>query len=195
MLALIMAGGAGSRLGMGEKPLVTICGKPMIAYVLEAFATAGHETVVVASPRTPYTRNWCRVRGVDLYEAGGAGYIEDLEEVAGALDLAEPVFTCVADLPCLTAETIQAIEDRYLASDRPACSVWVPRDLCREHGCRTEYTETVEGVAACPVGINIVNAGALGEPQDEVQILLCDRRLAFNINTREELARVQSFFC
>jgi adenosylcobinamide-phosphate guanylyltransferase len=45
------------------------------------------------------------------------------------------------------------------------------------------------------VGINIVNAGALGEPQDEVQILLCDRRLAFNINTREELARVQSFFC
>jgi adenosylcobinamide-phosphate guanylyltransferase len=109
MLALIMAGGAGSRLGMGEKPLVTICGKPMIAYVLEAFATAGHETVVVASPRTPYTRNWCRVRGVDLYEAGGAGYIEDLEEVAGALDLAEPVFTCVADLPCLTAETIRAL--------------------------------------------------------------------------------------
>ncbi|MDN7023511.1 5-deoxyadenosylcobinamide phosphate nucleotidyltransferase [Methanoculleus sp. FWC-SCC1] len=190
-----MAGGVGSRLGMGEKPLVTICGKPMIAYVLDAFAAAGHETAVIASPRTPYTRNWCRARGIDLYEAGGAGYIEDLQEAAAALDLTGPAFTCVADLPCLTTEIVRAIEERYRASMMPACSVWVPRDLCREHGCRTEYIETVEGVAACPVGINIVDAGALGEPQDEVQILLCDRRLAFNINTRDELARVQSFLC
>lgn len=195
MLALIMAGGAGSRLGMGEKPLVTICGKPMIAYVLDAFAAAGHETVVIASPRTPYTRNWCRARGIDLYEAGGAGYIEDLEEAASALDLAGPAFTCVADLPCLTADLIRAIEERYRASPLPACSVWVPRDLCRAHGCRTPYTETVEGVPACPAGINIIDAGALGEPQGEVQALLCDCRLAFNVNTREELARVQLFLC
>ena len=41
MLALILAGGEGARLGMGEKPLVTICGRPMVGYVIEAFTGAG----------------------------------------------------------------------------------------------------------------------------------------------------------
>lgn len=41
MFALIMAGGAGSRLGLGEKPVVDVCGRPMIRYVLDAFDAEG----------------------------------------------------------------------------------------------------------------------------------------------------------
>ncbi|MFW5638702.1 MAG: NTP transferase domain-containing protein, partial [Methanoculleus sp.] len=85
MLALIMAGGKGSRLRMGEKPLVTICARPMLSYVIDAFEAAGHEVVVVASHRTPYTKNWCRARGVTLYEAEGLGYVEDIQAAAGDL--------------------------------------------------------------------------------------------------------------
>jgi len=107
MLALIMAGGKGSRLRMGEKPLVTICARPMLSYVIDAFEAAGHEVVVVASHRTPYTKNWCRARGVTLYEAEGLGYVEDIQAAAG--DLGEegiPFFTCVSDLPCLVPDII-----------------------------------------------------------------------------------------
>ncbi len=196
MLALIMAGGQGSRLGMGEKPLVTICGKPMLSCVIDAFTSAGHEVVVVASHRTPFTKNWCRAQGVALYEAEGLGYVEDI--LAAAENLGEegtPLFTCVSDLPCLAHDIIASVEGAWRRTDMAACSTWVPRDLCEEHGCRTQYTETVDGVPACPAGINILTAGAFDEPEEELRLLLHDRRLAFNINTREELALVQEYLC
>ena len=60
MHALIMAGGAGSRINLGEKPLVTVCGRPMIAYILDAFIKAGIYPVVATSSKTPMTMNWCR---------------------------------------------------------------------------------------------------------------------------------------
>jgi len=196
MLALIMAGGQGSRLQMGEKPLVTICGKPMLAYVVDAFASAGHEVVVVASHRTPFTKNWCRAQGIVLYEAEGLGYVEDI--CAAADDLGEagtPFFTCVSDLPCLAPDIIAGVEEAWRRAKTPACSTWVPRSLCEEHGCRTQYTETVDGVPACPAGINILTAGGFDGLEEELCLLLHDRRLAFNVNTREELALVQGYLC
>jgi adenosylcobinamide-phosphate guanylyltransferase len=197
MLALIMAGGEGSRLGMGEKPLVSICGRPMVSYVIDAFLAADHEVVVVASHRTPFTKNWCRAQGLTIYDAKGLGYVEDIN--AAAADLEEegkPLFTCVSDLPCLAVDIIADIEAAWRRSGLPACSTWVPHDLCLEHGCRTHYTEVINGVPACPAGINILTASREeGIPEEEVQVLLHDRRLAFNINTREELALVQRYLC
>lgn len=196
MLALIMAGGEGSRLRMGEKPLVTICGRPMLSYVIGAFSAAGHEVVVVASHKTPFTKNWCRAQDAVLYEAEGLGYVEDINAAAADLEEAgTPFFTCVSDLPCLAPDIIAGIEDAWRRTGAPACSTWVPRGLCEEHGCRTQYTEEIDGTPACPAGINILTAGEPGAAQDELQLLLHDRRLAFNINTREELALVQEYLC
>lgn len=196
MLALIMAGGEGTRLRMGEKPLVTICGRPMLSYVIDAFESAGHEVIVVASHRTPYTKNWCRARKIALYEAEGLGYVEDIR--AAAEDLVGegiPFFTSVSDIPCLTPGIIADIEDAWLRADKPACSTWVPCDLCEEHGCRTHYAEDIGDTLACPAGINILTGGDLDTPQAELQFLLHDRRIVFNINTREELALVQEYLC
>ncbi len=64
MLALIMAGGAGIRLNLGEKPLILINKKPMLSYVIDRFEEAGCEPVVVTSPKTPMTRNWCGIQGI-----------------------------------------------------------------------------------------------------------------------------------
>lgn len=196
MLALIMAGGEGSRLRMGEKPLVTICDRPMLSYVIDAFEAAGHEVVVVASYRTPFTRNWCRARGFTLYGSEGLGYVEDI--LAAARDLGEeetPFFTSVSDLPCLTPDIITGVEDAWRRAGTPACSTWVPRDLCEAHGCRTQYTEIIDGTPACPAGINILTADGLDAPQEELQLLLHDQRLVFNVNTREELLLVQEYLC
>jgi adenosylcobinamide-phosphate guanylyltransferase len=192
---MIMAGGRGSRLSMGEKPLVTICDRPMIAYVIDAFASSEYEVVVVASNRTPFTKNWCRANGITLYAASGSGYIEDIAEAVTELGEEHPLFTCVSDLPCLRPDTIKTVREAYEQSDKAACSTWIPRQLCDRYGCRTQYTETVDGVEACPAGINIIHGGAIGEPQEEHRILLHDQRLAFNINTREELSAVRKFLC
>ena len=106
MLALILAGGEGTRLGMGEKPLVTICGRPMLAYVINAFTSAGLDVVVVGSRCTPMTLNYLRAQGVDFHLSAGQGYVEDIVEAATEADVKAPLFTSVADLPCLRPEHI-----------------------------------------------------------------------------------------
>ncbi|MDD1655890.1 MAG: NTP transferase domain-containing protein [Methanomicrobiales archaeon] len=192
MLALIMAGGEGSRLGLGEKPLVTIGGIPMIRHVIDAFREAGHEPVVVASPRTPMTLNWCRVQGITLFSAEGRGYIPDLVEAVTDLEETGPLFTSTSDLPCLTADLIRTIESAYRSAGTPALSVWVPLDLYPGNAECREYTEVVDGVPACPAGINILLGSVITAPQEETPLLLRNRRLAYHVNTRKELEQVRA---
>jgi adenosylcobinamide-phosphate guanylyltransferase len=192
MLALILAGGSGSRLGLGEKPLVTIGGRPMIARVIDAFEGAGCEPVVVLSPRTPYTHNWCRARGITHLTSQGNGYVADLVHAVETLEERDPLFTSVSDLPCLTPEILCEVYARYRESGKDACSVWVPRELVLGEGCRSLYRETVCGTDACPAGLNILRGDRISGAQEEVQVLIRSRRLVFNINTREELLMVQS---
>jgi adenosylcobinamide-phosphate guanylyltransferase len=195
MLALILAGGRGSRLGMGEKPMVTICGSPMIAYVTESFTCAGHIPVVIVSPACPCTVNWCRAHRIGFFVARGSGYIEDLVETGTALDATGPLFTCVADLPLITPRTIGRIEQECHTRGAPACSVWVPAALCSEPDSRREYAGEVDGVPAYPAGINMLRAERIAEPQEEIRLLCRNPRLAANVNTREDLERVRRVLC
>jgi len=195
MLALILAGGEGARLGMGEKPLVDLCGRPMVAFVLDAFAGAGIEVMVVASRRTPMTRNYLRAQGIPFYRAKGAGYIEDIVETATELEIRGPLFTSVADIPCLRQEHVEEILKAYHSEEKPALSSWVHRDLCSPGGCRAEYTETVDGVPAVPVGVNILLGERIREPQEERRLLLHDPALARNVNTPEDLEAVRMVLC
>ena len=192
MLALILAGGGGTRLGLGEKPLVTIRGKPMIEYVIDAFMESGHDVVVVLSKKTPFTQNWCMAREIPCIIASGAGYVEDITEAVNVLGITGPFFTCVADLPCLSPNTIREIEERYMESGCEACSVWIPLDFSETLACRSSYTAIINGISACPAGINILRGDLIFRPQEELALLIQDRRLSFNINTREELALIRS---
>ena len=192
MLALIMAGGTGSRLNLGEKPLVTIAGRPMIAYVIRAFEMYGCHIVVVASPKTPMTQNWCRVSGIDLYCAQGTGFVEDMVDAVSALGERQPVFVSVSDLPCLHAGILKAIHSAYTTSGKEACSSWVPVSLVRNHR-DVLYRENIDGIEACPCGVNILRGDKIADPQDELRLLLHEPRLAYNVNTRTDLALADAF--
>jgi adenosylcobinamide-phosphate guanylyltransferase len=156
--------------------------------VIKAFDSSGHEPVVILSDRTPFTRNWCRARKIEYLVASGAGYIPDIAEAVSIVDERGPFFTCVADLPCITPRIIGEVEKRYRESGKEACSVWVPLSL----GGRDSYAGEVGGVMASPAGLNILRGDAIDRPQEELRLLISERRLAFNINTREELAAVKS---
>jgi adenosylcobinamide-phosphate guanylyltransferase len=195
MLALILAGGEGSRLGMGEKPLVDLCGRPMIVRVMEAFMAADLEVTVVVSSRTPMTLNYLRAQGSAFYRAKGQGYVEDIVEAVTELDVSTPLFTSVADIPCLRAAHVITIRDAYLAQEKPALSAWVPRELCSQGGCRTAYTETVDGTTAVPAGVNILLGERIMESQEEHRLLIRDPALAWNVNTPDDLEAVRRVVC
>ena len=187
-----MAGGAGTRLRLGEKPLVTIGGCPMISLVLSAFEKTGYDIIIVASPETPFTMNWARAHGFDCIRASGHGYIQDLQEAVKTTEETGPLFTCVSDLPCLSTGHIKQIRSAYDSSGKEALSTWVPA-LCREPGVALPYSEHIDGIDACPAGINIIRGDLINRPQDEEKFLINDRHLAYNINTRGDLEKVRQF--
>jgi adenosylcobinamide-phosphate guanylyltransferase len=193
MHALIMAGGVGSRLDRGEKPLILVRGKPMIAYIIDAFSAAGIVPVVAASPKTPMTMNWCRAQGIAFCRTRGKGYVEDMISAVQALDVQLPLFVCVSDIPCITPRIIHHIADSYFVSGKDACSVWVPATLVRSCRGGMPYREQVCGIEACPVGINILRGDIIDQSQEELQVLLSEPCLSLNINTPADLARAEDF--
>jgi adenosylcobinamide-phosphate guanylyltransferase len=193
MRALIMAGGAGSRLSRGEKPLTLLCGSPMISRVIDAFRSAGCEPIVVVSPNTPMTANWCRAQGVAVVRTGGHGYIEDMMSAVRNLEEDNPLIISVSDIPCITPAIITTIRHSYDRCGKDALSTWVP--AYRVKSCRggMPYHKHVGDIEACPVGVNILRGDRIGSEQDEFPLLLDEPRLALNVNTREDLARTEAF--
>lgn len=193
MRGLIMAGGAGSRLGRGEKPLTQICGRPMISYVTEAFRSAGCEPVVVVSSNTPMTANWCRAQGIAVVRTEGAGYVEDMVSAIQHMEEDQAIVISVSDIPCITPEIITIILRSYENCGKDALSTWVPAH--RVKSCRggMPYHKRIGGVEACPAGVNILHGSNICAEQEEFALLLDEPRLALNVNTREDLARAEAF--
>ena len=183
MRALIMAGGAGSRLNLGEKPLILINNQPMIRYIIDAFTGVGYTVVVATSPKTPMTRNWCRTNGIDYYDSGGADYITDMIDAVSVLEETHPLFVSVSDIPCIEKDIIDKVYDAYTSSGKDACSTWVPTDIVTHCKGDPAYKMKIRDTLSCPTGLNILRGDLIAEPQDELQLVLHDPRLAINVNT------------
>jgi adenosylcobinamide-phosphate guanylyltransferase len=193
MRALIMAGGAGTRLNLGEKPLISVCGRPMISYILDAFSLAGFEPVVVGSAKTPMTMNWCRAHGITVIAAGGAGFIEDMVHAVKSLGETGPVIISVSDIPCITPEIITSVIGSYYDCGQDALSTWVPAHLVKSCRGGMPYRESIGGIESCPAGVNVLCGEGIDAEQEEWKLLLDEPCLALNINTREDLDRTELF--
>ncbi len=193
MLALILAGGGGSRLGMGEKPLVNVLGVPMLERVIRAFEGAGLEVVVALTSRTPFTANWCRAHRIDHLLTSGLGYVEDIVEAVGMLEERGPLFTSVSDLPCISPRIVRRIREVYSEREERALSTWVPCELILEAGCVPRHVELVDGIHAGAAGINILLGEKISHQQEEFRFLLREPALAYNVNTREERENAERY--
>ncbi|WP_319578145.1 NTP transferase domain-containing protein [uncultured Methanospirillum sp.] len=179
---------------MGEKGLVRLCDRPLIEYVISILEESGFEPVVVTTPRTPYTANYCRTREVDQICTEGAGYVEDIAEAVEILGEEGPVLIVCADIPGLCKDHLDQILSSYDAGGKPACSVWIPAYRFEEQGCRVNYTKEIAGTHASPAGLNILLGSSIEDEQDELCLLIDDPALVFNVNTREELTAAEEFF-
>ncbi len=190
-----MAGGLGTRLQKGEKALVQIAGATMVTWIVSAFTNAGHTVLVVTTPDTPYTSNYCRAHTIETFRSMGHGYLPDLIETIVAIEEKEAFFAVAVDLPCITSDLIQIIEDNYRMSGNDACSVWVPVYLYNKLGIDppVSYIEEIDAVPACPAGINILRGDKIHQEQNELKLVLNDKRLIFNINNPEILVKSEIF--
>jgi len=189
MDALVMAGGSGNRLGKGEKPLMDLCGKPMISYVLDALHQSERvdKIFVATSPYTPETEKYLENTRVKVIETKGIGYVSDLVEATEILGLRTPFLVVMSDLPLLFAKLIDEIIDVYWKINKPALSVYVPISVCKDAGIRPSTVLKVDEELIVPAGVNILDGGLIKEEQEEHRLVLKYQELAVNVNTIDDL--------
>ena len=191
--ALVMAGGKGTRMKLDqEKPLIAVCGKPVIQYVLQALKDAKEidRIIVATTNRTPKTTRFMHELGVEVIESPGNDYVSDMGWVVQTLKLG--VFLAVAaDLPLLQPAMIDAVVARYMCCGKPALTVAVPLEIKSKLGMCVEYSfNTDDNRQVVPVGINVIDGYKRygDEWLDQDIYLMNHEALAVNINTVQELA-------
>jgi adenosylcobinamide-phosphate guanylyltransferase len=191
--ALVMAGGKGTRMKLPmEKPLISVCGKPSIEYVLAALKDAKKiDRVIVATTNiTPKTTALMKQLGVQVLETPGKDYVSDMGFTVQTLKLG--VFLGIsADLPLVKGEMIDEIVTRYEVCGKPALTVAVPIEVKTKLGMGVEYSfKTDDGRDVVPVGLNVIDGSKrYGDEWLDQDIFVVDHpELAVNINTVQELA-------
>jgi adenosylcobinamide-phosphate guanylyltransferase len=191
--ALVLCGGRGTRLGSTtEKPLVAVCGEPMLDRVVRALDRSAVSAVhAVTAPATPETRARARDLDLPVVDAPGEGYVADLQYALDAVP--PPVLTVVADLPHLAAahvdralstavvsggdtdaDSVAPADARTVAS----LTVCVPVELKRALGVSVDTQFDHRGRAVAPAGLNVVGEGT----ESENVSVVADERLAVNVN-------------
>jgi adenosylcobinamide-phosphate guanylyltransferase len=104
MNVIIMAGGAGTRLSNPNKPLIEVCGKPIMIRVIEAVKDLG--TVYIATTiRHPSIIEFARDQGYKVLITSGEGYPEDFLEALSKVGV--PVLIVPADMPFLSKQFVR----------------------------------------------------------------------------------------
>ena len=191
VVALVMAGGKGTRMRISqEKPLIQVCGKPVIEYVLAALKEAKKigSIIVATSSCTPKTTQLMKQLGVQVIETPGKDYVSDMGYAVQTLKLG--IFLAIAaDLPLVNGEMIDAIVDRYERCGKPALTVAVPLETKAKLGMCIEYSFKTDNKDVVPVGINVIDGRKRygDEWLDQDIYLMENQALAVNINTVQEL--------
>lgn len=177
--ALVLCGGQGTRLGdgAGEKPLLSVCGEPMLDRVVRALRASAVSTIhAVPSPQTPATRVRASELGLSIVDGPGEGYVSDLQHALSVVD--PPVVTVVSDLPHLAPEHVDdALGEARRGDGVASLTVCVPVSLKQAVGASVDTQFEREGRALAPTGLNVV-----GDDSTENVSTVADERLAVNVN-------------
>ncbi len=183
-----MAGGRGSRLKMGEKPLVTLFGRPLIDYVALALEDSCVDRIFVATTENvPRTRQWAVERGLSVVETGSYGYVADMIEAVKKAEVTDPIMIIMADLPLVTSDLIDEIIEVYEGRPEPALSTHTPLDLHSRLGRRPDSLFNYQGRLIVPAGINVLDGSEIEKEQEDFHLILERIELAVNVNVAGDL--------
>ena len=194
VVALIMAGGKGTRMGSSvEKPLVSIDGKTMLERVVEALkAAAGIEEIFVAtSPNALRAEVLAQSLGLKVIRTRGRDYVSDAQQAIRTL-VPRVVLVMSADLPLISSTLIDDIINHYYECGKPSLKV-VTSTSSNNHDAKDDSRGTEQRERVRPAGINVIDSRYIDGPIiDEAELLVNSEEVAININTLEDLEKISS---
>lgn len=189
----MMAGGLGTRLQMGEKPMVRLLGQPLIGRVVSALRDSSVKRVFVAATSSaPQTIRWAEEEGIEVVKTPGGGFVPDMVYAVERAGIDEPVMIVMADLPLLRGEIVDEIIDVYEKVPEPALSVHTPLEIYRRIGGRPDALFNYQGRFIVPSGVNVLLGSKIRFEQEDYHLILDKVEVAVNVNSKRDLEICES---
>ena len=193
MIGLVMAGGTGSRMEFSTpEKLLLEYEKPIIFHVIDSLNDSHCFSKVFAatSLNSPNTKSELEQKGIETIATTGNGYVNDLNFLLQKMD--GFVFVVSGDLPLLDREIIQKLVE--FNSGNVWTSFLVSKEFLNSLGLKSNLLVKYDGVECVYTGISIINADKIKDSSlvNENYIVLDDKRIAFNLNTKEDYELLSS---
>ncbi len=187
MIGIVMAGGKGTRMSLDGEKLLLGYKKPVILHVVDSLKNSNRfsEILAVTSSNSPKTKKLLKENDVATFDTSGAGYVEDLNSVLYTIN--DDVLVTSGDLPLLDEEIIQKILTRYNPRNIWT-SIIVTNKFLTSLGIKSDYSINFEDQKCHYTGISLVNSKSISslENLDESYVVIDDKRIAFNLNTKQD---------
>ena len=187
-----MAGGKGTRMNSSEEKLLLEYKKPVIFHVLDALKNSHCFTKIITatSSNSPKTKDILEQAKIETIETEGKGYSNDLNSVLQNLN--DYVFLVSGDLPFLDEAIVQKLVE--LNSGNVWTSFLVSKKFLNYLGLKSNLLINYDNIDCVHTGISIVNADKIQnlDPVKENYIILDDKRIAFNLNTKKDYELLSS---
>ena len=192
MIGLVMAGGKGTRMDTSNEKLLLEYKKPIIFQVIDALKNSHcfSKVIVATSPNSPDTKRALEKDGIETLPTPGNGYANDLNFLLQKLD--GFVFVVSGDLPLLDEEIIQDMIN--FNSEYTWSSFLVSKKFLNSLGLESNLLVKYDNTECAYTGVSIINADKIKDLSlvSENYIILDDKRIAFNLNTKEDYELLSS---
>ena len=193
MIGLVMAGGKGTRMDISNEKLLLEYKKPVIFHVIDALKNSHcfSQVIVATSPNSPDTKHILEQNRIETLSTPGNGYVNDLnfllQKMSGS------VFVTSGDLPLLDEEIIQIMTEKF-NSKNVWTSFLVSKKFLNSLGLESNLLINSGDIDCVHTGISIINADKIQnlEPIKENYIILDDKRISFNLNTKKDYELLSS---
>ena len=189
MIAIVMAGGKGSRMKSSDEKLLLQYKKPIILHVAEALSNSDcfSEIKFITSPNSPKTKKLLLENNYEIIDSTGQGYVEDLNNILQSID--DSVFVTSADLPLLDKMIIKKITSFY-DEKHLWTSILITENFLQNLGISSNFEINFENKLCNYSGISLINSKKISNLDNikENFVIIDDKRIGFNVNTKEDYA-------
>ena len=194
MIGLVMAGGKGTRMKSNEEKLLLPYKQPLVLHVIDALKNSNcfEKIIAATSPNSPQTKNILVENNITIIETSGEGFVTDLNNILKQLD--DFVLVSSGDLPLLDGDIIKQIIDN-VNHDKTWTSIVTTKSFQNSLNLEPECISTLNDEDYAQTGISIVNASKISnlDTIEEDYLIIDDKRICFNINTKNEYDLLGSF--
>ncbi|MGV7226146.1 MAG: NTP transferase domain-containing protein [Nitrosopumilus sp.] len=187
MIALVMAGGKGTRMNLDKEKLLLEYKKPIVLHVLESLKDSNSFSKILAitSKNSPNTKKLIEKNNFETFDTPGIGYVEDLNLVLQ--DIHEHVLVTSGDLPLLDSEILKKII-HYHDPKKIWTSILVTNKFLDSLGFESNFSVNFQNQKCHYSGISLINSEKISSLENIVEnyIIIDDERIAFNLNSKED---------